>query len=124
MGLTDFDVVADDDAITVVLRRFARIMNWRRTVVVERSSIVATTVAERGELEPLIDHRWLGFGTHDGDRRPGRTRIGTMLGRGVPGKQFWAVSAGRPETELLVVDLRTHEFDRLVVPAPIRTEGA
>lgn len=38
-----------------------------------------------------------------------------MLGRGVCGKQFWAVPAGSSVAGLLGLDLRDHEFARVVL---------
>ncbi len=38
-----------------------------------------------------------------------------MLGRGVPGKQFWAVQAGPGGTQLIVLDLINHRFERAVL---------
>ncbi len=41
--------------------------------------------------------------------------MGTHLGRGVLGKQFWATARGAPELPLLVLDLVDHEFARAVL---------
>ncbi len=92
-------------AVEVTLSGFDRMMAWRRRVRIPVEQVVGATVADRGSLEQSIDHRALGIGTHTGARRPGRRRVGTMLGRAVPGKQFWAVAAGPPTTPLLVLDL-------------------
>lgn len=101
--------------VRVDLTGWDRVMNWRRSIDFPCSTLVAASVVERSSLEILIDHRSLGLGTHDGARRPGRRRVGTMLGRDSAGKQFWAVTAG-PSTDLvLVVHLQDHEFTRAVL---------
>ena len=61
------------------------------------------------------DHRVAGTGAHDGGTRPNRRRVGTMLGRDVVGKQFWAVPSGEQDQQLLVLDLHEGEFSRAVV---------
>jgi hypothetical protein len=42
-------------------------------------------------------------------------RVGTMLGRTVIGKQFWAVPAGPQDEQLLVFDFDSLEFSRAVL---------
>ena len=89
--------------------------NFRRIVEIDRASIVKAVVIGRQELESRIDHRQLGIGTHYGERYPGRRRVGTHLGRGVLGPQFWATARSGPELRLLVLDLNNHEFARAVL---------
>ena len=89
--------------------------NFRRAVEVDRANVTNAAVVPRGELETKIDHRQLGIGAHFGWRWPGRRRVGTMLGRAVVGKQFWAVAGGGPELPLIVLDLVDHEFKRVVL---------
>ena len=69
----------------------------------------------RYELESRIDHVQLGTGTHAGERRPGRRRVGIHLGRDVVGQQFWVTAASGPELPLLVLDLIDHQFKRAVL---------
>ncbi|MCB9390934.1 MAG: hypothetical protein H6512_15630 [Acidimicrobiia bacterium] len=104
-----------DDSVLVVLNGWDRILNWRRAIEFKSDTITAVRLADRAALELLIDHRAFGWGTHDGSKRPGHRRVGTMLGRGVPGKQFWAVGAGSSTTQLVVLDLQHHEFARAVL---------
>ena len=104
-----------EGTLRVALTGWDRGMIWRRGVDFDRDNIARATVAERHELESLIDHRWLGFGTHDGAKRPGRRRVGLMMGRGMAGKQFWAVPRSGPELPVLVLGLLGHEFSRAVL---------
>jgi hypothetical protein len=90
-------------------------MNWRRNVGFDLDTVTTVGVQERASLEGSIDHRALGWGTHNGAKRPNRRRVGTMLGRGVVGKQFWAVAASRETDPLLVLDLHDGEFRRAVM---------
>lgn len=90
-------------------------MNWRRSITFPADAIDSVSVADRSSLESLINHRALGYGTHNGSKRPGRRRVGTMLGRGVVGKQFWSVREGGGAMELVVLDLLDHEFVRAVL---------
>ena len=90
-------------------------MIWRRTTLFPFEAIIDVCVVTRGELEPLVDHRVVGVGTHDGKLRPGKRRVGTMLGRGTVGKQFWAVGFSGPELQLLVLELDGHQFARAVL---------
>ncbi len=110
-----FEVDVGEGAIVVELNGWDRAMNWCRHVAIDLSQIRSVSVVERAELERLIDHRANGCGTHNGSKRPGRRRVGTMLGRSVAGKQFWAVTAGPKSDRLLVLDLADHEFARAVV---------
>lgn len=56
---------------------------------------VAARVEQRQQLETMIDHRSVGIGTQLGREYPNRRRVGTMLGRGVSGNEFWAVGGAR-----------------------------
>lgn len=103
------------EAVRVSLSGWDRLMNWRRSVDFERESIRAANVARRSELESQIQHRALGIGTHDGSKRIGHRRVGSMMGRSVIGKQFWAATAGAADADLLVLDLVDHEFVRAVI---------
>ena len=109
------EVEALSDRVAVVLSGWDRVMCWRTGVMFDRSKIGSASTLDRSTLENLIDHRTSGCGTHNGTKRPNRRRIGTMLGRGIAGKQFWAVPAGRGTDRLLVLDLRDHEFARAVL---------
>jgi hypothetical protein len=102
-------------AVAVELSGWDRAMNWRRRIGFDVATIEGVSIADRSSLESVIDHRALGCGTHNGSKRPGRRRIGTMLGRGVPGKQFWSVRAGPGSSKLIVLDLVDHEFQRAVL---------
>jgi len=104
-----------DDRVVAELSGWDRAMNWRSEVVFDYTNIESASDIDRSSLENLIDHRTSGCGTHDGLRRPNRRRIGTMLGRGIVGKQFWVVPAGPGAARLLVLDLRDHEFARAVL---------
>lgn len=110
-----FSITTTDAAITVELRGWDRTMNGRRRLEFGLDTVSAASVHARAGLEALIDHRALGCGTHNGSKRPGRRRIGTMLGRGVAGKQFWAARKGSGSTELLVLDLVGQTFARAVL---------
>ena len=90
-------------------------MIWRRSTLFSFDSITSAFVVPRRELEPLVDHRVVGVGTHDGALRPGKRRVGTMLGRKTVGKQFWAVPHSGPELDLLVLELYEHEFAKAVL---------
>lgn len=101
--------------LRVVLSGWDCLANGRRTVEFERADVVKAAVVERHELESRVDHRKLGIGTHFGWVYPGRRRIGTHLGRGVIGPQFWVTARSGPELPLLVLDLTDHEFARAVL---------
>lgn len=103
------------NTLRVVLSGWDRLFNGRRIVEIDRANIAKAAVAQRHELESLIDHRQLGFGTHAGERYPGRRRVGTQLGRGVVGKQFWAVGPSGPELPLVMLNLVNHDFARAVL---------
>ena len=80
------------------------------------AAIQQAKVEPRSDVERLVDHRVLGVGTHNGEQRPNRRRVGTMLGRSVPGKQFWAVPAGDRSHPLVVLDLSAASgFERMVL---------
>lgn len=108
----EFDL--GDGGLRIELSGLDRAIGWRRTVAVDPDEIVDAWATIRGALEPSIDRRLLGRGPHDGAFRPGRRRVGSMLGRGIEGRQFWAMPASGPELPLLVLDLRDHEFLRIV----------
>ncbi len=110
-----FQVATTGTSVAVELSGWDRAMNWRRRVEFDAEAISVVSVADRSSLEIMIDHRALGCGTHNGSKRPGRRRIGTMLGRGVPGKQFWAARKGPGSSQLVVLDLVGHEFVRAVL---------
>ncbi len=114
-----FAVEYSGDAINVTLSGWDRAANWRRQVSAGYDEIERVTVAARNDLENLIDHRALGIGYHNGVTHPNKRRVGTMMGRGVLGNQFWAVGAGQGSTLLLVLDVRDdrpdQKFRRLVV---------
>ena len=102
--------------MSVELTGWDSVANLRRRVEVDVRQIRSVRVESRADLEALIDHRALGIGTHMGEKRPNRRRVGTMQGRGLPGKQFWAVPSGRGSRFLLVVDLSADaEFQRVVI---------
>ena len=110
-----FAVTISADGITIELSGWARLCCWRRSFVVPAEAIGTASVRQRGEVEMSIEHREYGVGTHDGAKRPGRTRLGAMLGRGVRGSQLWAVSPGPPERELVVAELTDGRFRRAVI---------
>jgi hypothetical protein len=111
-----FSVRLVSDSMIVELSGWDSVANLRRRVEVDVAQIVCVGVERRADLEALIDHRALGVGTHSGEKRPDRRRVGTMQGRGVPGKQFWAVPSGDGSRALLVVDLPAdHDVRRLVL---------
>ena len=86
-----FQVDHDDGGFRIDLSGFDRAFNWRGSVVVAPAEIAGAWATLRGGLEPALDRRILGRGPHDGAFRPGRRRVASVLGRGVDGKQFWAV---------------------------------
>jgi hypothetical protein len=110
-----FDVTCVGNALTVELSGLDRLFAWRRSLVVDLATVRSAGIESRGTIEAKIDHRAAGFGTHNGRTRPGRRRVGVMLGRGVAGYQFWAVSSGGPTVRLLVLDLESSQFARLVL---------
>ncbi len=102
--------------MTVELTGWDLVANLRRRVEVDVSAIRQVAVERRSDLERLVDHRVLGVGTHNGEQRPNRRRVGTMIGRSVSGKQFWAVPAGNGSQPLVVLDLSaTGDFERVVL---------
>lgn len=115
-----FEVIESQGNVTVRLTGRDRILCWRRKVEIPQQAIRSATVKTRGDLEPTIEHRLAGIGTHDGKKRPNRRRVGPMLGRHLVGPQFWAVEKGQPDQALVVLDLTDHEFVRVVLsPGPI-----
>lgn len=112
-----FVVERSGDSLEVRLTVWDRAMNWRGKVEFDVRDVTTVGVEEREALEALIDHRAMGWGTHNGAKRSNRRRVGTMLGRGVAGKQFWAVAASHRTAHLLVLDLRNGEFARAVLMA-------
>lgn len=114
-GDVAFDVTCAGNALTVELSGWDRLFAWRRSLVVDLTTVRSAVIESRGTIEAEIDHRAAGFGTHNGRARPGRRRVGVMLGRGVAGRQFWAVSSGAPTVRLLVLDLESSQFARLVL---------
>lgn len=101
--------------LRVVLSGWDCLSNGRRIVEIDRANVAKAAVIQRHELESRIDHRQLGIGTHAGERYPGRRRVGTHLGRGVVGRQFWVTARSGPSLPLLVLDLIEHEFVRAVL---------
>ena len=107
-----FRVQPSPAGMTVVLTGVDRILVWRRSVTILTSHVRSAEAAERGALEALVDHRIAGIGPHDGGGRPGRRRVGFVLGRSVVGRQFWAVDKGPPDQRLLVVADPGAPFER------------
>ena len=107
--------IAPGSGVAVSFRGAERVCLWRRQVEFPVGKIRAAEVLPRGPMEATIDHRGFGIGTHNGEKRPGRRRVGSMLGRAARGPVFWAVGAGGPETELLVLSLADHRFVRAVL---------
>ena len=110
--------ITPDRGVTVSLTGAERFCLWRRQIEFAAAQIRAVDVMPRGGMEVAIDHRAFGIGTHVGEKRPGRRRVGSMLGRNARGPVFWAVSAGGPEVELLVLSLADHRFVRAVLEVP------
>lgn len=118
-----FEVTCTSGEICIRLSGWDRAANWRRELRVDFGQVTDAYVESRGTLEDKIDSRVLGIGPNFGWRHPGDRRVGTMLGRGVIGKQFWAVSPGPPATGLLVLNLSTGRFARVVVEADLDVES-
>lgn len=114
-GAVAFEVICTSRALRVELSGLDRLLTWRRSLVVELAAVSAAFIDSRSTLEADVDHRVAGFGTHNGGRRPGRRRVGTMLGRAVVGPQFWAASSGPSTSRLLVLDLESGPFARMVL---------
>ena len=123
LGGVAFEVACASDAVRVELSGWDRLFTWRRSLVVDLATVRSAFIKDRGALEADIDHRAVGFGTHNGGKRPGRRRVGAMLGRGVPGRQFWAVSAGAPTVRLLVLEPESGPFARVVLEAGADVES-
>jgi hypothetical protein len=89
-----FEPRVEADELTIVLRGVDRVLCWRRAVRVELAAVTSARRLDRQELEPRLEGRVYGRGTHRGDGGRGRARVGAFLGRDVPGQpQFWAVTA-------------------------------
>ncbi len=101
--------------LRVVLSGWDRFATFRRIVEIDRANIARADVMPRHDLESRIDHRQWGIGTHAGECRPGRRRVGIHLGRDVVGQQFWVTATSGPELPLLVLDLVDHQFKRAVL---------
>jgi len=101
-------------------------MNWRRSVVFPLADVIAVDVEDRSLMEERIKHRALGCGTHNGEKRPNRKRVGSMLADGLAGKEFWAATAGSGVDPLLVLKLRNSDFVSAVLtvdnPQALATE--
>lgn len=111
-----FNVELVPGSVIVELTGWDMVANLRRRVEVDVTQILDVSVERRADVEELIDHRVLGVGMHMGKKRPNRRRVGTMLGRGVSGNQFWAVPSSDGSRSLLVVDLSTdNRFQRVVL---------
>lgn len=110
-----FPVELVDRALVVHLSGLDLALNWRRRVELDVVNVSHVLAERRGALEEHLDHRACGSGTHDGSNRPNRRRVGTMLGRDIPGKQFWAVRAGPASAILVVLELRESAFVRAVL---------
>ena len=110
-----FEVSCTSEVLKVELSGWDRLFTWRRSLVVDLATVRAAFIERRGVLEADIDHRATGFGTNIGGKRPGRRRVGTMLGRAVIGSQFWAASSGSSTVRLLVLDLESGPFARVVL---------
>jgi hypothetical protein len=111
-------IAVGDTSIVVTFTGRHRLLCGRRCVEIARDCIVHAVAAERRPLEQAIDHRVIGEGAHDGERHPGRTRIGTMMGSSRAGRQLWAVDQGPLDERLLVLDLRDHRYVRAVLAVP------
>jgi hypothetical protein len=110
-----FRIAEEGGGVTVTLTGLDSLLVWKRRVRFERFHILRVRLLRRGDLERTIVHRELGIGTHHGANRPGRRRVGVMIGRGVVGRQFWAVGRGGDDSVLVVLDLRGHLFARAVL---------
>lgn len=117
LGAVSFELACASGAVRVELSGWDRVFTWRRSLVVDLATVRSAFTESREALEVDIDHRSAGFGTHNGGKRPGRRRVGAMLGRGVPGRQFWAVTAGAPTVRLLVLEPESGPFARVVLEA-------
>ncbi len=104
-----------DDSEIVLRLSGVDLLTFRRVVRVPRECITDVGVARRGDLEPHIEHRISGLGSHYGTRFPNRRRVGPMMRRGVPGTEFWAVERGSDDQELVVCSLDGHRYARLVL---------
>ncbi|HSJ34088.1 MAG TPA: hypothetical protein VLB85_03460 [Acidimicrobiia bacterium] len=88
------------------------------------SSVTATTVQRRGDLEPFIESRISGLGTNYGWRLHNRRRVGPMLRGGAVGPEFWAVGRGSTDQELIIRSHEGHDYARLVLGVDAETRGA
>lgn len=110
-----FEIAVSDSSVSVHLSGWHRLMVGRKVIQFESQAVRAVAVVERSELEPAITHRELGCGTHNGAKRPGRSRVGSMRAQGLAGKQFWSVSAGSESSKLALLDLVGHEYSQAVL---------
>ena len=107
--------VDDSGGVTLTLSGWDLAMTMRRRVRVEPEQIARASSSPRGPIEQMIEHRVVGTGSHSGHERPNGRRVGSMLARGENDVQFWAVPRGTSNDPLLVLDLREHNFGRLVL---------
>ena len=110
-----FAITIGSEEVVVELRRWDRLMNGRRQISFDASSITKVSVERRGQLEPLVSFRVFGIGTHSGRTHPNRRRVGAMTTRGSGGNQFWAVAAGDEQQNLLVLTLTGHQYGSAVL---------
>ncbi len=107
--------VDDAGAVSVTFSGWDLAMTMRRRVHVAPEQIANAAAATRGPLELMIEHRVVGIGSHSGHASPNGRRVGSMLARGENDVQYWAVGRGTANDQLLVLDLRDHDFGRLVL---------
>ena len=107
--------VDEAGGVTLTFSGWDRAMTMRRRVSVAPHQIERALTATRGPLEQMVEHRVVGRGSHGGHLEPNRLRVGSMLARGEDGVHYWAVGSGTSNDPLLVLDLREHDFARLVV---------
>ena len=101
-SLVDIDCGADD--VVVRPRGWYKLWALKRELRIPRAAISYATVGRQDELAIGRGLRMPGTGI------PGVLMAGTFVGR--RGRQFWL--AGRA-TELLVLDLKGHEYQRVVL---------
>jgi hypothetical protein len=107
--------VDDTGGVTTTFSGWDLAMTMRRQVRVEPQQIERAWGSPRGPLEQMIERRIVGRGSHSGLDRPNGARVGSMLGRGEQEVQYWAVRGGTANDQVLVLDLRGHDFGRLVL---------
>lgn len=81
-------------------------MNLRKEIVVPRSDIERASIRDRWNLEALLDRRLSGIDLK------GRHLVGTFVGRGGEGNEFWAV---RKTGRVVVLQLQNSRIRRLVL---------